>query len=288
MSGAIGVQAKCGLGSASPVTEAYEFLRDGVMLEEVLADTSGIRGTRSRPKERERIASRMVKGPLVINPTPLDLTNLLPRILGAAGVANVYNLAETLPSFFMTSDRVTKVHTFNGMVASKATFKATVGAPLELTLDLVGIDESIGAAGTFPAISPDLTNPPYILADLAFNLGGNAYTVEQIEIAIDNVLEIRFGNSITPTAINPTDRHITLSTRVPWSDSFALYGAGDPAGLSATATFTNGAKNLIFTMPALVYPKKSPIVDARGEIWQSVDGVAMKSGGTNELAVTQN
>lgn len=292
MGASMGVQAKLGMGANNPVTEAYEFVRDDVMLEEILADGSAIRGTRSRPTERYRVVQRSVRGSVVMNPNPVELSNLLPRMLGAAASGITFNLAETLPSFYYTSDRVTKVPTFNGCVVGKWTFRATVGQPLELTLEIVGVDETIGAAGEFPALTIDETSPPFILPDLALTIGGTTYTCDQFEISGDNVLEVRFGNSLTPTAINPTDRIITVSTRVPYGDAGTLYGTGS-AGLAMVANFTNGGAgggaagvNLKFDMPIVRFPKKTPVVDGRGEEWLLIDGRACKSGSTAELTVT--
>lgn len=287
MAAAMGPQAKLGLGAANPVTEAFEFLRDTVELEEVIIDASGIRGTRSVPKERSRSSQRMVKGQLVMNPTPVELANILPRILGAAAAGTTFALAETLPSFYMTSDRVTKVHTFSGCVVNKATFKGAVGAPLELTLDIMGVDETLGNPGTFPSLTLDITSPPYILPDLALTIGGPAFTCDQFTLEIDNKLEVRFGNSLTPTAINPTGREITLDTRVPFADAGSLYGTGS-SGLAVNATFTNGGVSCLFAMAAVLFPKLSPVVDGRGEIWLPIKGPARKSGSTNELIVTND
>lgn len=287
MPASMGHQAKLGMGAASPVTEAFEFLTDNLKLMQTIIDASGIRGTRSRPKERSRESQRTVSGTITMNPNPVELDRLLPRILGAAEVADVFSLAETLPEFYVTSDRVTKVLTYNGCKVNRATFRASVGGPLELALEIFGKDESIGAAGTFPAISVDIASPPYILADLALVIGGTAYTCDSIEIVIDNALEVRYGNSLTPTEINPADRQVALATRVPYGDAATLYGSGS-AGVATTATFTNGAVSCLFTFPALIFPKESPVVDSRGEEWLPINGVARKSGSTPELTVTND
>ncbi len=287
MSASMGVTAQLGLGVASPVTEMYEFMKDSVMLKETISDLSGIRGTRSRPKERSKITKREVGGQLVMQPTPAELALLLPRILGAAAVGTTFALAETLPVFFQTSDRVTKVVTYNGCVVNKATFKAAVGGPLELTLDIIGKDETVANAGTFPALTLDETAEPFILAELALVIGGTTYKCDQWESVIDNALEVRFGNSLIATEINPTDRNVTMSTRVPYADAGTLYGSGS-TGLAVTATFTNGgsATSILFSYAALEFPKETPVVDGRGEIWTPINGVSRMSGATRELVIT--
>ncbi len=290
MSASMGVQAKLGMGSASPVTEAYEFIRDTLALEQSILDASGIRGTRSHPKERCRENQRVVRGQIELNPTPAEIANLLPRILGGSGTGGpppTFSPTETLPAFYVTSDRVTKVLTYNGCVVDKATFRATTGSPLSLILDLVGVDETVGAAGTFPALTLDETAAPYILPDLALVIGGNTYLTDDIEIVIDNALEVRFGNSLIATSINPTDRNITVTTRVPYGDAGTLYGSG-ASGLASTATFTNGTVSMLFTFAALVFGKNSPVVDSRGEIWAPINAKAYKSGSTSELVVTND
>jgi tail tube protein len=285
MSGALGVQAKLGMGAASPVTEPYEFLTDNLRLEQTIADLSAIRGTRSHPKERSRETQRTVTGNITMNPTPVELTTLLPRILGAAAVGTTFSLAETLPEFFVTSDRVTKVLTFNGCKVNRATFRATVGGPLELDMEIFGKDEAVGAAGSFPALSIDVASPPFILADLALTLAGVPYKCDQWEMMVDNTLEVRYANSLTPTEINETDRQVTMTTRIPYVDGGTLYGSGS-AGVAATAVFTNGAVSITFTLPAFIFPKASPVVDGRGEEWLPIAGPCRKSGATAELTVT--
>jgi hypothetical protein len=285
----MGVFAKLGMGAATPVTEAYEFITDRLVCKQTITDLSGIRGTRGHPKERTRETRRDVSGQIVLNPTAVELSRLLPRILGKAAVGNVFGLAELLPEFFVTSDRGPKVFTYNGCQVNKATFKAAVGAgPLELTLDIIGKDETPGAAGSFPAaLVLDETAAPFVLSDLVLTVGAVPYQCDGFELVVDNMLETRFANSLIAKQITPSDRVVTSTFRVPYGDSDTIYATGS-AGVAATAAFTSAqaAVSCLFTLPALTFGKETPEVDARTEEWLPITARGYKDGATDELQIT--
>lgn len=288
MPGVHGGTCQLGWGAANPITEGLEFISDSLRCYEEVANFSGIKGTRSRNTARSRITGRLVSGTQTFHPNPVSLDRILPRVLGAAEVVDVFALAETLPEFFVTSDRVTKVLTYSGCRVSRASFRAAGdGAPLEVAVDIIGKDEAVAAAGTFPAIVPDQTSAPYILSDLALTIGGSAFQCDGLEIVVDNLLAARRANSLTVTDIQPTDRLVTVSCRVPWGDAGTLYGTG-AAGLAVVATFTNGATSTSFSMAAVRFPKSTPTVDDRGELWLDVTGQALMTGATRELVVTSD
>ena len=83
----IGHQAALGMGDASPVDEGYEFISCDIAKQATHIETEGIRGTRSRISETVVEGTYTVGGSIEMAPTPTDLDNLLPRILGAADAA---------------------------------------------------------------------------------------------------------------------------------------------------------------------------------------------------------
>lgn len=283
----MGYASQLGIHSADPVTESFEFVSVGLRLLETVSPLHGIRGTRSAPKERSKVTRKDVAGPIVMDPTPIELARLLPRILGAAASGTTFALAETVPEFVVCVDEVTKVLTFAGCKCGRASFDATAGGPLRLTMDVVGKTRTVGNAGTFPSLTLDQTANPFTLPELAVVVGGVTYEVDGFQCVVDNVLEVLFNNSLTATKINASDRIITVSFRVPYVDAAALIGAGKD-GLTTTATFTNGgsATSCLFSFVALEFPDEDPVVDARGQLWLPINGVARKSGSTNELVVT--
>ena len=94
-----GALAKAAYDSVTPIdtgSTGFEFLVFGVKETKEHLQTNGIRGTRSRSKERNVEGLKRVGGPLVINPSPLDLDFFLPRILGSLESADSFTVAETL------------------------------------------------------------------------------------------------------------------------------------------------------------------------------------------------
>src|SRR5580658_1278795 len=97
--GSSGVFAKLAMDPSSITSgsEAYDFNSESLTQHVPLVLGDGISGTRSRLSSRVRQGVFDVGGSITLEPTPVELANLLPRILGAAGSGNTFALAETLP-----------------------------------------------------------------------------------------------------------------------------------------------------------------------------------------------
>ena len=299
MAGVYGFVSEVHLADADPAVsgERFNFVNCGVVCNEEMAyNAENLRGTRSQAKEVARAGIRRVGGPLNLQPTAVEMAKLLPWILGAAASGTTYALADTLPAkyVFVVRDDGTdgKFFAYNGCKVDRAVFHATRGGPLMLDLDVVGIDETVSNAGSKATLSLDITSKPYMFFDLALVVNSVTINCESIEIAIDNKIDKdRFYNSQTLTMVNPTDRVITVKTRVPYGDAEALYNAG-PNGVTATATFsasTSGPSavvSLLFTFAALMFPRRSPLNQGKGEFLLPIEGEAKTSGSTKELVVT--
>jgi hypothetical protein len=291
MAGVSGTLAKLGMGAASPVTEFYDFLSEGLALTEEIVDGSGIVGSRSRPKERARQGIRRVTGSLNMQPSPVELNTLLPWVLGGVkdGATFEIPLTETLPEKFITIDRVQKVFTYNGCKASRMTVRGAQGQPVQFTFDVEGKDETVAAAGSFPGTwALDLTAGPYMFHEAVISVAGTPYNYREFELTLDNGLDgERFLNSQTRTEIMAHDRLVTVSLTGPYGDNSATYGLA-VLGVAVLITLTNGIYRLIFSMPAVQFPRQSPTVEGRSEIFLPLNGVARKSGASAELTVTND
>ncbi len=178
-------------------------------------------------------------GRLVLEPTPQDLSVWLPRILGAAPDGADFNLAETLPSFTLTIDRVAKVFTYAGCKVNRATFSGSQGGLLQLSLDIVAKSEVVAAAGTFPSLSTSVAQP-YIFSDLDLTLASTAREVKEFELSIDNgLITDRFMNSVTIVSAPEGDRSIMLRTTHAWAASNTDLYAQALAGAPGTLQLTN-------------------------------------------------
>lgn len=289
-----GAQARlCMEPGAAPHTfdassEPYEFVSESVQKKGKILDTDGIRGTRSHHVARTRPGTYEIGGSITLHPSPADLDLLLPRILGAAEVADTFDLAETLPLFGILIDRVAETFEYTDCKVSKATFKGSSGGLVELVLEILGTMEVTGT--TFPALTLDTSAAaaPYVFSDGVLTLAAAARKMMDFELVIDNGLNARFTNSQSATSITPQDRTITLKTTNPFTaDEADLYGQA-VEGAAGTLVLTNGGMSTTFTFAALQVPDMSPVVGGKQEIPLTLEMTARMIGATNELVVTHD
>jgi hypothetical protein len=233
-----GFQSALGIDTANPTTVRFDFISSTLGVDEAtFIDANGLRGTRSRDLSRVRQSPRLIDGDIVMQPNSVELSNLLRWILGGTPTGSgtvTYPLADTVPSRFVQIDKAIKVMTYNSVYVDTARFRGSQGEPMTLTLSCVGVDETIGNAGTFPATTIDVANGPWILADLALSVGGTTYFAHDVELVISNVLDRnRFYNSNTLTAVTAMDRHVTVNFSLP---------AGAPAPPGPAAGWRRGRR----------------------------------------------
>lgn len=270
---------------------SYEVNSENLRMVQNHVNSAGIRGSRSRVKERVRIAQEQITGSIVMNPTPIELDEWLPRILGAAESTDTFALAETVPAFSVLIDRVANRFIYKGCYVNRATFRGSQGGLIEMSLDLEGKTETVSGTavpGTVPAID---NGAPYVFSDLTFSLGvdASAAEVRDFEIVIDNVLDTqRYMNSVTRSQLPSTDRIITCRMTVPYTaDEADLYDQA-VAGGTGSLTLTNGGVSTVFTFGNLKAPTESPVIQSKGEILLSLNMTAYKSDSTDELVVTHD
>jgi hypothetical protein len=280
------------------VNEPFVFVSEAITKKGLIVERTGLRGTRSHVSDDTRVGPYAVGGQLVLEPTPEDLAIWLPRILGGqptGGEVKTYPLAETLPSFTLSIDRVAKVFTYAGCKINRAAFHGAQGGLLRLTLDIVAQSESLAAAGTFPALTPGTTQP-YIFSDLNLTLAATAREVKQFDLTIDNgLITNRFMNSLTIVSAPEGDRTISLRTTHAWAASNTDLYAQALAGAAGTLQLTNALGGsppvgylTAFNFATLQTPDRSPNVPGRQELFLNLEMVARKVSGTPELSVTHD
>ncbi len=293
MTAAVGTLGLAGIDTVNPVTVAFEFMSESLIMNEALIDANGVLGTRSRDQERVRIGLEHVGGTMDMQPTALEWSRLLAWCLGGttSGSPTVtYTLGETLSTRFISIDRVTKVFTYAGCAVDTMTIAAAQGAPLHLTLGLVGTTETVAAAGTFPAITCDRTTAPFVFMDAALTISSVVVTPKSFEITVENHIDReRFFNSRTLSGAIALDRMVRFRCSVPYESAaqYALYGAG-AVGVVLSAIFTNGSQVLTINMPSLAFPKRSPSIPGRVEVMLALEGTAYRIGGVSELSIALN
>lgn len=282
-----GVLAKLGMSPSGAVTEGYEFTGESLAKNGNIIDTAGIRGTRSRIVDRTRVGTYTCSGDITLHPAPAELDNLLPRITGGTKQGdNTVPLAETLPTFQVSIDRVAEVFTYNTCKINRAVFKSGEGQPLELTLSVEALTETVASAGSFPVITIGVA-APYVFMDAVLTIAGTTYQMRDVSLVLDNHLNTgRFMNSVSRTDLPVIDRTVECDLTAPFTaDTIGLYNQG-VSPFTATVVFTNGVYVLTFTYPALIAPPRSPVVQSKDEEFITLPFVARKSGSNLEVTIT--
>jgi hypothetical protein len=282
----VGVFNRLGYAATGVTTATveFEFLEGSSLgLSENFVDTNGMRGTRSHISERVRRGTRRVDGTITMCPTPIELVTLLPLIFGGTPSGTSYPLGESLTPFNLFAVRDGTVYTCSDCVVESATFSASEGGPMQLSMTVVGEDEA--ASGSMGAVAPDITTGPFTLMDAAVSVASSAREVSAFELTVRNMLEVKYRNSAIPTQIKATDRMVTLSLPISLGTDSALYGSA-VAGVAATITLTNSTVSILFSLAAVQAPKAPLPFGTRGILDFPWQGVARRSGSTLELVTT--
>ncbi len=272
--------------NTTTATVEFEFLAGSTIgVTEQVIGTDGMRGSRSHFDDRARRGTRRVDGTLMFAPTPAELNTLLYLALGGTKSGNTIPLAEALPEAYWIAVRDGTTYSYNGCVVDTLTITAQEGGPVQASLQVVGKDEA--EAGSIGANTIDAsTGGPFVLTDGALTIASTTYEFSSIEVRVENRLEVKYRNSLTPTQIKATDRIVTVSLGgLSLGDSSAVYGSAATA-VAVAATFTNGAFSLGLSMAKVRAPKQPLPFGQRGILDLAWQGVARKTGSTDELVVT--
>lgn len=290
---------RLGISTSGAATIRLDYQSESLVNAEEIKDGNGMRGTLSHNVDRTRPSLQRIAGPIKLIPNAAELAAVLPWITGAAGTGSgavSYLLSNSCITKDVQIDRsggsglTAKVFSYASVGVDTATFTCAQGDALNLDLGCVAKTETPG--DTFPTLSIDFANGPWMLADLVMSIAGTTIAGKDLEISINNNIDKeRYFNSNTLTDIIKQDRQIMVKVSLPFGDHAALYAAGS-AGVAVVATFTNGGAILVFTMPKVVYPRRSPSIQARAETILPIEGQAYKqgvtAGTTDELSMTLN
>jgi hypothetical protein len=270
-------------GESDATYTEIEFLEgSGIGLSEQFPDSDGIVGSRSRPSERTRRGIRQATGSLNLTPTPDELDIILVWAAGGAKSGNEIDLAENLPARWLKTYRDNVGwHVYNGVKVGSMTLSCSEGSMLGLTIQLVGVDEAESVAPTSPA-AIDLDAGPYMIHDCALSVGGDEYQFRNFQLTIDNMVETRHNNSVTPTSVRAINRRVSLALGMPHGEAHALYDS-PVTGAEVSADFINGNRSLTIVLPAVQAPRQPMPFGARSQATLSWGGIARKAGSTPEV-----
>jgi hypothetical protein len=263
-------------------TAEFEFLPGSTLgLTEQFVDANQLRGTRSHSSERVRRGNRRVDGVINMCPTPVELVTLLPLIYGGTPSGTSYPLGESLTLFNLFAIRDGTVYTYEDCAVETATFSATEGGPMQLSMTVVGKQETAsGTAGATTLL--DLTTQPFVLMDAVATVASSSRQIAGFSLTVRNFLEVKYRNSTTPTQIVATDREVTLDLPISFGTDSALYGSA-LAGVAVSLALTNGNCSLTWSATKVQAPKNPIPIGERNIIDFPWRGVARKDGTTLEL-----
>lgn len=283
-------------------SEIYDFLHEDLQKQGRLVGGRGITGSRSNYANRVREGAYSIGGKISTYTCSADLDLWLPRILGGAEAADVFDVADALPTFGVMVGRVSGVFQYAGCYIDKAIWRAQ-GGPGDGEPELVEqvlliqakTEDSTASLPTLPTLSVASNRRPYICSDCVLTIG-SAFQFHDFVILVDNHLQPRWVNSLTPTAICPQDRTVMVRVTFPFTaaDDAVLSGVYQlstrATGVTATMVMTSPAAgcSTTFTFTGLQWAQVSPVVTGKEEIRLAVDFVARKTGSASELVVTND
>lgn len=270
-------------------SKAIEIISSTFGKQGQILSTDGLRGTRQYHNSRTRKGPYSVSGQIVVAASPLFHDMFLPMILGAVEATDVFDLAESLPLGYLMWDSGTKVTTWSNVIVSRASLRGTVGQMCQWTLDLEAESESIGDAGTFPALTMP-TDSPYCLHDGVLTLQADTREYSEFELVIDNQIDTqRWQNAITRSKFPSSGVQVSLNTNHPWSSDEvdlydqALYGA---AGSLVLTNADVGTNVCTIALGFLQAPAQHPQAPGRGEIRLPLQMTARQSESTPSIRIT--
>jgi hypothetical protein len=276
-------------------SETYEYKFEDLVKRPSIVSTEGIRGTRQESAEQTREGHYIVRGRIVMPASPLMLDLWLPRILGAAEVANLFSFAETLPSFGVLINRVTENYEYKDCYVNSAMFEGAAGPGnhlelLSLTLDIMGMSRSTGTSAPNVSIATTATSAdPLKHSEAVFTINSVAREVKRWRLLIHNHLQPRWVNSQTATAICPRAFSAILDLVMPYDSTQSGITALSTSGVPLVIAITNSTVSTTFTAGIAEPIIVDPNVVGKTEIDVSTARfVLRKTGSTDALSVTND
>jgi len=131
---------------------------------------------------------------------------------------------------------------------------------------------------------------PYVLHQGVLTINSNTYSMDNLEIVIDNgLLRDRYYNSQTRTEIPEGSRIVTVSFDNPFNaDDTELYDIAR-AGLDGSVVFTNGNLSCDFTFANLKMPRSRQPIGGRDQpLDKRMMMQAYRTSGAAEIVITND
>lgn len=294
VSGSMAVQEVTGAPTWSSGDTMIEFLQETMARKRIIGVPNSIRGTRSKLASRARLGPYVYEGNVHMTISPGILAILLPWMLGADASGTTFALAEGLQAFAMIVNRVTQTYEYQDCVVNRWVLHGKagpVGRPNFLTLSLNLMAKARATGVSFPSVSLAHTAQygPYVHQDCVLTLESATREVKEFWLMGNNHVEARYVNSLSPTALCPSDRTIQLRTIHPYDSGNSGLVDTAVAGAAGTLAITNGAVSTSFAFANLKSSFEDPTIEGLGEIDLQLDMTSYQAtDGTKELIVTND
>jgi hypothetical protein len=247
--------------------------QDESVREIVNLDDQAIRGDFQQFSERVDIGPKRVGFTVVLEPTPVEFDTILPRC-GFTYTGTNFALSNTVGSFTVKLDRITKVHTYTLCKVKRALIQGAKGStPVRVTLEVIGVDITEGNAGSIGSgTSYDVTYPPYAFTRGVTTLDSTERAVSQFNLMVDTGAVAQFNNSVTATTICATEIQAYFACNVPYVDTNSgllttPWSATAANAITGSLVFTAAAaKVLTFTFNAAHPIARFPDIPGKSEI----------------------
>jgi len=263
----VGRQARLMIGA-----DTYCFARfQNNTTREVVKNPDTICGDIDMPQFRVRKGRKIVRGTIYLDPTPVQLSAIVPwlGLTDLTGGVWAMGATDVLTEKDVKIDLGGAQHDWSNCVVLAYAFRGSKGGrPVSLQLDIEGEDETDGSASAFTD-APLAIEKIYAFTDIAtrqFDNAAGALTstpIDRILIQVDNRVVSEWNSSITRTGAKIGDRQGVLASSIPYTSTYKyLYWSNrDSEGpVEAKITLTNADGSIEFFMPGCVPITKGPDV----------------------------
>lgn len=269
-----GSLARMAIDSATPfdVNSFWtEFDSEGIAFDQPTLMREGIRGTRMMDMSGNVRSGLRVGGPITMSVTRLVLDNFLPFALGANESSNVFNVAESIPDFYMLLDKKHDIYLLSEGKIGGMTLAGEQNQPVKATFDTEFESYTAGQSWPGTLVQPD-TSKPYFFADAGqVTIDSTAREIFGFEVRVDNVLSAdQWGTNLTrDELIIPTNRVVTANLTV--SGDSANAGLLDHTisgeAVSLVLTSANEASSVItIAFGRLHVQRVVPVIGGKGPV----------------------
>lgn len=264
----------------------FDFTGSTVSGASSILDGAGLTGSRDLREDRTRWGLKIVRGQIMLEPSPQNLHFFWKYILGAQS-SNNFTVLDALPGFDLLADDFgsgSSAILFGELYVDTATIQFAPGI-LKMQLDVIGKTYTPGQSYTSAALGAGSGHTGYTFDDTVFTLKSSAREVERGTFTLRNLLDAKHRNSRTATSIRATGRQVSLELDIPNTASNLSAFFGDKAAADATIVMTQGSLSSTLNLNNLKNPDDSPVVNGKDEIMLKLGNTARADSSDASISV---